>query len=108
MSARIGKLRHRLTIEQQTPSADGGGGTVTVWDELAEVWGAVEAVSGRERIEAGRTSGQVSHLITIRHRDDLGPAMRFRREAEIFEILAVLDKDGRGRFLQCHCERRFL
>jgi SPP1 family predicted phage head-tail adaptor len=108
MSARIGKLRHRLTIERQVPSPDGGGGAAIVWEELAEIWGAVEAVSGRERIEANRTSGEVSQLITIRHRSDLGPAMRFRRGAEIFEILAVLDRDGRGRFLQCHCERRFL
>ncbi len=108
MSARIGKLRHRLTIERAVRTADGGGGGAVAWDEVAEIWAAVEAVSGKETVAADRVSGEVSHLITIRQRSDLGPAMRFRRGSEIFEILAVLDKDGRGRFLECHCERRDL
>lgn len=105
MKPRIGKLRHRLTIEQETREADGGGGAVTVWQAAAEVWGAVEATAGSERVAADRLTGKVTHLITIRHRGDLGPAMRFRRGEEIFAIRAVLDRDGRGRFLECHCER---
>ena len=108
MSTRIGKLRHRLTLEREVRADDGGGGAALSWETVAEVWGSVEATSGKENVEADRISGRASYLITIRNRSDLGPAMRFRRDAEIFEILAVLDKDGRDRFLQCHCERRDL
>lgn len=108
MKTRIGKLRHRLTIEQETRVADGGGGSASVWEPVAEIWGAVEATGGSERVAADRVSGEVRYVITIRHRGDLGPAMRFRRGAEAFAILAVLDRDGRRRFLDCHCERRDL
>ena len=108
MRARIGRLRHRLTLEARSRADDGGGGAVSTWDELAELWGAVEAVTGKETVAADRVTGQAAYQIVIRHRDDIMPAMRFRRGAEAFDILAALDKDGRRRFLVCQCERRDL
>ena len=108
MRARIGRLRHRLTLEASVRANDGGGGTVSSWEPLAELWGAVEAVTGREAVMADRVSGLASFQIVIRHRDDVVPSMRFRRDAEAFDILAALDQDGRRRFLICQCERRDL
>lgn len=108
MSTRIGRLRHRLTIEREQRTEDGGGGATTVWEEVGEVWGAVEASSGNETIGADRVRGKVAYLITIRHRSDIVPAMRFRSASETFHILSALDKDGRRRFLTCQCERRDL
>jgi SPP1 family predicted phage head-tail adaptor len=108
VKARIGKLRHRLTLEQAMRTDDGGGGAEAGWEPVAELWAAVEAVSGTETVAADRISGQASYLITIRHREDLRPAMRFRRGAELFHILSALDQDGRKRFLVCHCARRDL
>ena len=108
MRARIGRLRHRLTLEASARANDGGGGAVSTWAPLAEIWGAVEAASGREALAADRVSGQVGYQIIIRYRGDVAPAMRFRRGTEAFDILAALDKDGRRRFLVCQCERRDL
>jgi SPP1 family predicted phage head-tail adaptor len=79
-----------------------------VWEDFGEVWGAIEAVSGGERLEADRTAGRVSYMITIRHRAGLEPAMRFRRDEERYRITAITDRTGRRRFLQCLCERRDL
>jgi SPP1 family predicted phage head-tail adaptor len=106
MTIAIGKLRHRMTIERETLTSDGGGGAVAVWEDVGEVWGAIEAVSGGERLEADRTAGRVSYLVTIRHRSGIEPAMRFRRDGELYRITAIMDKSGRRRFLQCLCERR--
>jgi SPP1 family predicted phage head-tail adaptor len=108
MKARIGRLRHRLTLEARSRADDGGGGAVSTWVALAELWGAVEAATGKETVAADRVNGQAGFQIIIRYRDDVTPAMRFRRGAEIFDILAALDKDGRRRFLVCQCERRDL
>jgi len=104
MSARIGKLRHRLTIERETLTDDGGGGAAAVWEEAGTVWAAIEAVSGKETVEAGRIAGRATYAITIRYRSDLEPAMRFRLGNELFEIKSLLDPDGRSRFLTCQCE----
>ncbi|WP_088348503.1 MULTISPECIES: phage head closure protein [Rhodomicrobium] len=106
MRPRIGRLRHRLTIERAERTGDGGGGAAVSWEEVAEVWGLVEATGGKEVVGADRVTGTAAVLIMIRHRADVVPAMRFRRGSEVFHILAVLDKDGRGRFLSCLCERR--
>ena len=108
MRARIGRLRHRLTLEAASRADDGGGGAVSSWEEVAELWGAVEASTGKETVAADRVTGQAGFQIIIRYRDDVTPAMRFRRGAEAFHILAALDKDGRRRFLVCQCERRDL
>ncbi len=108
MSVRIGDLHSRLAIEQAVRMDDGGGGADVAWETIAEVWAAVEAVSGGESVEADRVAGKALYRIVIRHRNGVVPAMRFRRGAEIFEIKAVLDRIGRGRFLVCECERRDL
>lgn len=108
MTVRIGQLRHRLTIEQAVRTDDSGGGAAVSWDVVDEVWGHIEALSGKENFEADRISGEASFRIIIRHRSDLAPSMRFRHNAKIYEILALMDQDGRGRFLTCKCERRDL
>jgi SPP1 family predicted phage head-tail adaptor len=108
VTARIGRLRHRLTLETRSRTPDGGGGGASTWTPVAELWGALDAVAGKEAVMADRVSGQAAYRIVIRHRDDVGPAMRFRRGGEAFDIVAALDQDGRRRFLVCDCQRRDL
>ena len=108
MKPRIGKLRHRLTLEAPWRTPDGGGGAAVAWEAVAEIWGAVETAGGGERVGAGRLSGETQPVITIRHREDVTPAMRFASGGRLFLIRAVLDPDGRRRFLKCLCEERDL
>jgi len=102
----IGRLSHRLTLETPVRTPDGGGGWALAWEAVAEMWAAVEMSTGGERVEGGRLSGTVKARITIRYRDDVTPAMRFRNGGQVYEILNALDMDGRRRYLACDCERR--
>ncbi|MEJ2124533.1 MAG: phage head closure protein [Alphaproteobacteria bacterium] len=102
----IGRLSHRLTLESPVRTPDGGGGCAITWEAIADMWAAVETPAGSERVEGGRLSGTAKTRITIRNRDDVTPAMRFRTGAQVFEIIAVRDVDGRRRYLVCDCERR--
>ncbi len=108
MSTQIGELRHRLTIEQPTRTDDEGGGAALAWFPFAHVWGAVEAISGSEKLRSDRMSGVVACTITIRNIDGITPSMRFRRDEDVYEIVSILDRDGRKRFLTCKCEQRNL
>lgn len=108
MKQRIGKLRHRLTLEAPSRTEDGGGGAIPGWDAVAELWGAIESGSGDERIGADRVTGERQAVIVVRHRDGVGPSQRFRLGERLFHIRAVLDPDGRRRFLRCLCEERDL
>lgn len=104
----IGKLRHRLTIEQPATTPDGAGGVTESWITLAEVWGAIEPLSGSERAEAGRIAGRHMHDITIRYRGDVARNMRVRQGNRIFHILTLEDIGGRGRWLRMLAEEREL
>lgn len=106
MKARIGKLRHRLALERPVRTPDGGGGAFIAWEPVGEVWGAIETASGEERVHADRLAGETQPVITVRYRDDIGPAMRFTLGERRLAIRAVLDPDGRRRFLRCLCEER--
>jgi SPP1 family predicted phage head-tail adaptor len=108
LSARIGALRHRVVLERPVRAADDGGGAAETWEPVATLWAAVAARSGKEELFADRVSGERRVNVIIRHRDDVVPGQRFRFGARRLDIRAVLDEDGRRRFLKCNCEERDL
>ncbi len=108
MSARIGALRQRVVLERSVRIADEGGGAAETWESVADIWAMIEPRSGKEAVEADRLSGSRKLDVTIRHREDVAPNMRFRFGDRLLDIRAVLDADGRRRFLTCACEERDL
>lgn len=102
----IGELRHRLRLEASSRTADGGGGAETSWTLVAEVWAAVRAGSGSEPVRSEMPDGRVAHEVWMRYRAGVVPAMRLVEGARVLDIRAVLDPDGRQRWLRCLCEER--
>lgn len=108
MITEIGELSRRVVLEQLTRTPDGAGGATESWSTVATIFAAVRALSGSEGFVFDRMTGRATHEIIIRHRSDAKPTMRFRLGARLFEILAVLDEDGRRRHLRCLVEERDL
>ena len=104
----IGALRHRVVLEAETRTPDGGGGAVLAWAPVTEVWAAVRPLTGGESVVAEAVAGRVTHLVTIRFRSDVEPAMRFRLGTRVLAIAAAFDLDERRRFLACHCREEGL
>lgn len=104
----IGALRHRLTLERVVRTPDGGGGVTESWVSEATLWAEIRPLSGGEAVEAGRLAGKHRFEITLRYRDGVEPAMRFRLGARLFHILAVENVEERGRWLKALCEERDL
>ena len=104
----VGALRRRMMLETATRTPDGGGGAALTWAAVASVWAAVLPAAGREAMTAGRISGRVSHVVWLRYRADIGPAMRLRAGSRVLEILAVIDAGDRRTWLRCLCEEREL
>jgi SPP1 family predicted phage head-tail adaptor len=103
----IGRLHQRLAIEAPAPQADGYGGQGDPWTSpitLARVWGRVEPLRGRERLHGLQLEVQVTHRVTIRHRDDVTARHRLRLGARVFNVRAVIDVEERHRFLELLCE----
>lgn len=104
----IGAMRHRITIEAVTRSGDGGGGATETWTPVADVWAAIEPVTGTETAAAETPRGAITHTVTMRYRAGLAPAMRLRFGARLFEIVALIDPQSRSRRLKCYCRERDL
>jgi len=100
---RAGLLRHRVVIQRATLTKDSVGGDVESWGTLAEVWGEVRPLSGREALEAQRITSTASHFITIRYRTDVTPLMRVVWRGRTFEISQVQNADGRDVMLVLWC-----
>lgn len=100
---RIGALRHRFALEIAQRAPDGAGGAIVTWSLVADIWSELTSATGAEIVVAENISGRVSHVVHMRHRSDVAPAMRLRSGARVLDIVAVLDVDGRGRFLECLC-----
>lgn len=91
------KLRHRVTIEQQTNEKDSDGNDSTVWatfvqDEPAEV----AFLSGKEFISAQSAQSLVLGRMTVRWRPGIDASMRVVHDGVVYNIQAVLpDSTGR-------------
>lgn len=108
IQVRIGDLRHRLALEQAVRQDDGSGGADEIWEVVDELWAAVRPMSGQEREVSDQLAGRVTHEIWVRYRTGVKPEMRFRHNARIFEVRAVIDAGERRRFLKCLAEERDL
>lgn len=89
------KLRHRLTLEQETKIADGAGGYVRGWEEVAGLWGEITPIGGAERLESGKLQTPVRVRILLRHRGDITPAMRLVYDSRVFNIRSVINVQER-------------
>jgi len=99
-----GKLRHRVAILQKQTTIDPDGYPIETWEPLYSAWAKVEPISGREYYQAAAVQAQHQVRFTMRYRKDITPAMRLRWDGEDYEIKAVIDLEGRRRWLQIMVE----
>lgn len=108
---RIGQLRHRVTIQTPTLAVDAQGVRSETWSELATAWADIRPLSMGEAVAAGQTMGYVTHRMTMRrgapvvaygaeNSKQVRPKHRVTFGARTFEIQAVTDPDGRGRWIE--------
>ena len=101
-----GALRHLVALEQRLEdetTQDATGATVPTWSEFARVYAEIRAASGREAAVAQQMNAEVSTIVKIRHRTDVTPSCRVVYGARVFDVQAILDEDGRSRYLKLMC-----
>ena len=89
-------------------TASAGAGASLSWQPLGPLWARIQPLSGRETVIADQIVSQVSHEIWIRHRAGTSASMRFRQDARLFDILAVLPAGSRGQWMRCLCREKVL
>lgn len=103
-AARLGALRHRVTLEAPQRADDEGGGATVTWMPVVTLWAEIRPRTGREVFEADQAGGRVTHDIRVRYRAGLTPAMRFVAGSRVFDIRFAENAGERGVWLICACE----
>jgi SPP1 family predicted phage head-tail adaptor len=101
-----GKLRHRVTVQQNTPTRDTDGAEIDDWSDVATVWGAVIPLSGREQfISSGdQTVALADTRIEIRYRSGLDVKMRVTWDGHTYNIRQIREIDSRRREIHLYCQ----
>lgn len=107
----IGKLRHRVRIERRVSPAtrDDFGAEVETWETLpgaTAVFCKVQAMSGGEKIRSQTVQANVSHVVEMRQRTGIAPAMRLvwlDNNGAVLNVTAVLPALGFDNVLEIHC-----
>lgn len=88
---RIGDLRHRISIEAPTDTADGMGGQTRTWASVAEnVPAAIWPTSANETIQAAQQTMTVTHRIRIRWRSGILSSYRVKFGERYFAIVSLI------------------
>lgn len=103
----LGTLRERVTIQQESRAADGGGGAALTWAAITggtDIAARVEPLSGRESLHAMAMEAQVSHRVTIRYLAGIVAGMRVLYGSRALNIRAAINIDERDRFIELACD----
>ena len=99
----IGKMRHRVTIQQPVRTSDGAGGYTTAWTTLAIVWAHLHPVKGVEINRADAIQGIADYTLTFRTKaaPTVDETMRatYASVTYTFVGLPVVDEVGRFTFI---------
>jgi len=101
---RAGTMRERITIQSETASADGQGGSTSGWTTFSTVWARVQPLRGREQREALQVQDEQVYQVTVRYLAGVTPKMRILWGARTLNIRSVVNADERKRFLEMVAE----
>ena len=108
---KIGSMRHRITIQRYTATADSGGGSSIAWNDVADIFASIQPSRVQESLFSDQMREVTSHLLTIRYRKDLTHKDRIFHsvfaDGEIvsrtFAIKGIKNIDNKNKFMQLAC-----
>lgn len=97
---RAGRLRHRITIQQQAVTGQNDyGEDIYEWTDVAIVWAEVQPLTGREYWAAEQVNAETTHQVRLRYLSDIEPSMRILFGSRVLVIESVFNVDERDREL---------
>ena len=100
-----GKLRHVISIQQQTTTQDSYGEAVNTWtDVYASIYASVDPISGKEFFSGEKFNMEISHKIRIRYKTGILPKMRVKFGSRYFDITNIINWQERSIELQLMCK----
>lgn len=93
---KIGGMRYRAELQRNTAFKDDEGFTQNIWQTEHTVWADIVPVSGREFLQSGTETAEVTFKIYIRYLDGIDADMRVKCGENIYLLTAVLGNKRKG------------
>lgn len=112
---KVGKLRHRLQLQKLVDAEDSSGEIVRDYENVVEVWGSIEPVSGREFVAAQQINSEITTRIVIRWRKGVEATNRILHSqdydsppvVDVYDVVAPLaDPVVNRRWITLLCVKR--
>ena len=108
----IGKLKHKLYVQTQTRTSDGGGSQKVAYSDSFSLYGMIQPKTGSERVFGEQLEERITHIITTRFNRNITfknrLQYRFNKEGasytRTFNIKRVINRDTRDRYCDILCE----
>lgn len=93
---KIGGMRYRIELQRNVSKKDAEGFTQNIWQTEQTVWADIVPVSGREFLQSGTETAEVTFKIYIRHIDGIDADMRVKCGENVYLLTAVLGNKRKG------------
>ena len=100
---RAGRLRHRLTLQSKTYTANAYGEQEVSWVTQGTVWGAIEPLSGREYFAQGQLQSEAKVRVVIRYDSSIDTTYRIKHGGLYYDIEDIVNHDLRNRMMTIMC-----
>lgn len=98
-----GDLRHAVRFQESVQTADGSGGYTAVWQDIATHaadFAEIKVLSAAAQLAYGQLQTVVTHRLRVRFRQDVAPRMRVVTAEGVYDIVAVIDREGLRAWLE--------
>ena len=93
---KIGGMRYRVELQRNVSKKDDEGFIQNIWQTEHTVWADIVPVSGREFLQSGTETAEVTFKIYIRWIENVDADMRVKCGENIYLLTAVLGNKRKG------------
>lgn len=101
----LGKMRHRIRIEQRTRTGDGYGGAGSTWDLVSNGWAYIRPKTATEVFSKDRIEERQTYLITMRYRSSFNASYRIVHNSDVYNIISVTNIEERDEMIEIEATR---
>lgn len=93
---KIGGMRYKVELQRNVSKKDDEGFTQNIWQTEHIVWADIVPISGREFLQSGTETAEVTFKIYIRWIENVDADMRVKCGENIYLLTAVLGNRRKG------------
>ncbi len=106
---KAGSRRHKITLQTKSSALDAYGQPSLTYTKLTDAWGDLRSLNGSEILTAQQQGAEITHKVMLNWTPNVatfGPDDRVVYGNRVFDVLSVLDVEGRRRTIELMLKER--